>query len=664
MKNRAKKRHEIEVFNMNHNKIMKIFALVWLVCFLFFQPVYAEEWADVNNTSIEAVNSAGIREVNRESENEVLAEGINMKQPRECQEEEGRESESGFPEQNGEESDIVLYTGSQYLISVVLDQPQNTLVLEEDKLVLYPNSTKLVDIKANTNNLQAVIDAVADAGGGSVTIPIGTYYFYPASRNFDKEGSILTSEDVNYVDYYVIKCRDHVTVNGTLNADGTLGTVLSPIANLAYPVDMFYHADLIDRVADKYDTSQAKWLENADFNDFTIDYSNTVNYGYYNAKGKGFFIVLLKDCDWNNVTVKYTDGTGFGVDCPINCTIKNCTAVACGKQATSESVGGSGFGIGFGYSNEESMLIENCLSTGNRKFGFFFENQARFEAYYQAATSKGFTVKNCVARGNQYNYGGEMCSNTYYIDCVSDRISSIEENPLNITNKSAYYFGTESTDYHIVQNGTEINKYVANKEYYTDVSGWFVTEGWFEKILTSEIMYGYVGTDGQLTYVFGQEDPVTRGQVALMLYRYCYPGRNIEYVENATPFIDNISSAYYTEAMNWAYEQGIFTGYRNADGSLGKYIKPNSNITREELATVFCRFAEKNGADIVNYDTQAYKNALDANAVSFWAKDTVAWCYSNRIMTGGGVDKLLKPQNQATRCEAAKMILQMFETLK
>lgn len=622
------------------------------------QPVYAVENDFIpEGKYIETTELSG----NQKAESEDESTGtVNV-------DEEEKEDElkaiNNLEAEESEKNDVALHDNSPYAITVMLNDQQAELQLTSKMLELCPDSKETNDIKQNSNNLQAVIDAVSNAGGGTVTLPLGTYYFYPTQKNFNEKNSILTSADINYVNYYVIKCRDNVTVNGSLNEDNTVGTILCPVAHLAYPVDMFYFADIIDKVENKYDETQAKWLVNADFNNFVIDYSNTENYGYYNAKGKGFYIVLLRDCDWNNVTVKYTEGTGFGVDCPVNCTIRNCTAIACGKQATSDSVGGSGFGIGFGYSDEESMLIENCLAEGNRKFGFFFENQARFEKYYQAKSSKGFRVVNCVARGNMYNFGGEMCSNTYYIDCTSEKYST-NSNLLNVSNQCAYYFGTQSTDYHIIKDGVEINKYVANKEYYTDVNGWFVTEGWFDKILESEIMYGYSKANGDLTYIFGQEDAITRGQVAVMLYRYSHPNKvESTNVKNTTPFIDNKSNVFYTEAMNWAYEQGILTGYKNADGTLGKYIKPENNITREELATVFYRFAEKNGADVANYDKQAYMAATDAYAVSFWAKESIAWCYSNRIMTGGALDGRLNPVSAATRGQAAKMILQMLNTL-
>ena len=76
--------------------------------------------------------------------------------------------------------------------------------------------------------------------------------------------------------------------------------------------------------------AQPKYLVNADFKDFTINGEEAECYYlddngeriyHYTTSGKGFMINLFKDCDWENVAVLLTDGTGFGMDCPINCTV-------------------------------------------------------------------------------------------------------------------------------------------------------------------------------------------------------------------------------------------------------------------------------------------------------------------------------------------------------
>lgn len=530
-----------------------------------------------------------------------------------------------------------------------------------ETLSLYKDTQDETLMEMNSKILQRAIDAASNAGGGTVTIPAGNFYFKPFQKNFDNPDSVLKSTDANYIEYHIIKCKDNVTVTGTLNEDGSLGTTLFPVGSMSVPIDMFYFVDIFE----KGDKSNPNYLVNNHFRNFCINGENTYNHGYYNARGKGFYFCLFKDCSWDNVTVMNTDGTGFGVDCPINSKITNCTAIGCGKQASIYSVGASGFGIGFGYSADESMSIENCTSIGNRKFGVFFEHQGRFTNDFQATEAQGFTVKNCVARGNRYDFGGEMCRNLTYIDCLSEAAYETDPNPLGSVNERAYYFGTKSSDYHIFEAGKEVKVWSANKKYYTDVYGWFVEEGWFDTVLDLGIMYGYTDSDGQPTCVFGQDDTITRAQVAVTLFRYSHPDNAWNNTAtNTTPFYDCPSGQFYTEAMNWAYEAAIFKGDTNADGSMTGRVRPNDGISRQELALVLYRFAGANGANVTEFDHTLYLQATGADQVGEWAADAVAWCYVNKILTGGSTPGSgLMPRDVTTRGHAGKMIPQTLATL-
>ena len=245
----------------------------------------------------------------------------------------------------------------------------------------------------NSRNLQALIDSLSEKGG-VIYIPSGEYSF--AANGSQTIGS------------HCIKMRSGVSIIG----DGE-STVLKPVGMSQYGLDMFYFNDYLD-------TGEASYLENCRFEGFVIDASGT-SCEVYTSAGKGFMFNLFKNCHWNNVTVKYTDATGFGIDCPIDSSIKNCVAIGCGKAATDESSGASGFGIGYGYSNDESIIISNCSSMGNKKFGFFFEHQGRFnEKMYSATPKDGFIVKNCLASDNLYNFGGICSKEVDYLSCTSD----------------------------------------------------------------------------------------------------------------------------------------------------------------------------------------------------------------------------------------------------
>ncbi len=246
--------------------------------------------------------------------------------------------------------------------------------------------------KENSQILQELIDTLSEKGG-TVYIPAGEYEF--AENGTQRIGT------------HCIKMKSNVHIIG----DGA-ETVLKPVGDSYAGLDMFYFNDYLD-------FGEAVYLENCRFEDFVIDASQT-SCRVYTSAGKGFMFNLFRDCHWKNVTVKNTDATGFGVDCPINSSMTDCTAVGCGKGATVESTGASGFGIGFGYSEQESIRIVGCTSRENRKFGFFFEHQGIFrDDLYEVSQVSELLVRDCVSQGNLCNYGGIMSRNTVYEDCLS-----------------------------------------------------------------------------------------------------------------------------------------------------------------------------------------------------------------------------------------------------
>ena len=249
------------------------------------------------------------------------------------------------------------------------------------------------DGSQNSKALQSLIDELS-AEGGIIYIPSGEYEF--------------AANGTQTIGDHCIKMRSNVSIVG----DGS-STVLKPQGESFYGLDMFYFNEYLD-------TGNAVYLKNCRFEHFMIDAINT-SCTYYTSAGKGFMFNLFENCHWKNVTVKNTDATGFGVDCPINSTISDCVAFFCGKAATEESTGASGFGIGFGYSENESLTITNCQANGNKKFGFFFEHQGRFnEKKYSAAPTKLFEVTNCQAEGNLFGFGTICSINTVYENCQAE----------------------------------------------------------------------------------------------------------------------------------------------------------------------------------------------------------------------------------------------------
>ena len=246
---------------------------------------------------------------------------------------------------------------------------------------------------ANTQALQSLIDTAASAGGGTIFISPGEYEF-----------AISNTEAF---DEHCIKLRSNVSIIGAGNT-----TILLPTGSNTDGFDMFYFNDLKDGTG-------ANYLGNCVFRDFVVDGKNQ-RCTNYTTRGKAFMVNLFKNCHWERVTVRNTDATGFGMDCPINCSITDCVAESCGKAATTSNEGASGFGIGFGYSNDETITISGCVAILNKKFGIFFEHQKRFNGtIYMASRNRGMFVDNCTAMENYYNFGALYGNRVMFRDCNS-----------------------------------------------------------------------------------------------------------------------------------------------------------------------------------------------------------------------------------------------------
>ncbi len=438
---------------------------------------------------------------------------------------------------------------------------------------LVADSQDAAVMKANTTELQSCVDRANANGGGTVYLPAGNFYFSYQRLN-DRE-----------YNEFVCMPKDNVTVIG----EGR-DTVLYPVGRTQRGLDMFYFNEYADS-----DFTNPQYLINADFRDFDIDGINAVTASYTSA-GKGFMINLFRDCDYDNIVVRNTDGTGFGIDCPINCTITNCEAYNCGKAATTNSVGASGFGIGTGYSEDESMIIDNCYAEGNMKFGFFFEHQGRFNSIekpnkYLASKAEGYIVSNCTAKNNFIDFGGELAHDVTYKSCTvpADTTSS---SPISFRNHSVRCY-VEDMD--VKARFTDVAD--PSLEYY-DAVYWAVNAGI---------------TNGNTPTTFGTSSPCTIAHAITFLFRLAgYPNDLVlTGVKEATFYEDSLkwairmgmvtestdvtqncttndlckfmwiyvgqpyASGSYVQHVNWAIKEGIVPGY------------PWGNVTRVDLATMF-----------------------------------------------------------------------------
>ena len=180
---------------------------------------------------------------------------------------------------------------------------------------------------------------------------------------------------------------------------------------------------------------------------------------------------------------------------------------------------------------------------------------------------------------------------------------------------------------------------------------WYAT--WVSQAAQRGLMTGLKDDAGNYTGYFDPESPVTRAQVATVLWRIagspsCSGG-----------VLWDVRGHWAQEAVAWCVSKGVVTGY--TDGPNAGCFLPDNQVTREELATMVYRFAKWAGVKVSNPPKGSFNAASDTGAVSSWARDAMVWCSASGVLTGfaGGDRPLLLPQGTATRAQAAKIFTQM-----
>ena len=158
------------------------------------------------------------------------------------------------------------------------------------------------------------------------------------------------------------------------------------------------------------------------------------------------------------------------------------------------------------------------------------------------------------------------------------------------------------------------------------------------------IQYAY--DNGLMTGVsdteFAPEATTTRAMIVSILAR-------LEGVTTAQAagFAD-VDDEWYATAVNWAANVGVVNGYED------NTFRPNTAITREQLAAILMNYAAYKGEDVSNRaDLTSY-----TDQPSTWAQEAMQWAVAEGLISGVTNDQL-QPQGNATRAQVAA-ILQRF----
>lgn len=153
---------------------------------------------------------------------------------------------------------------------------------------------------------------------------------------------------------------------------------------------------------------------------------------------------------------------------------------------------------------------------------------------------------------------------------------------------------------------------------------------------------------GLTATTFGPDLSTTRGMIVTILWRM----ENEPAAKHGCPFADVRRGSYYEQAIAWASENGIVTGF---DAST---FAPDWAITREQLAAILFRFAAYRGMDAVTL-RENLSSFQDQAAISVYAVSALNWAVGEGLMQGTG-DKL-EPTGSATRAQVAAMLRRFMQ---
>ncbi|MGB5823028.1 MAG: S-layer homology domain-containing protein [Proteocatella sp.] len=179
---------------------------------------------------------------------------------------------------------------------------------------------------------------------------------------------------------------------------------------------------------------------------------------------------------------------------------------------------------------------------------------------------------------------------------------------------------------------------------FTDVN----TNDWFYDALSyvnsADMMSGTSAT------TFEPNIGTTRGMIVTIIHRLAGSPKSLK----ASSFEDVEKGKWYSEAIDWASDNGIVHGYD------AKTFGPNDNITREQMVSILYNYANYMKYDM-NY-TENLSNFEDSNDISMYANTSMNWAVAKGIMSGTTTTKLT-PKGKATRGQVAAILMKFIENI-
>lgn len=194
-------------------------------------------------------------------------------------------------------------------------------------------------------------------------------------------------------------------------------------------------------------------------------------------------------------------------------------------------------------------------------------------------------------------------------------------------------------------SNNEGNFFVIDDTCFNDVKA----ADWYATAASTAAKLGYfTGVEGGL---FVPAKSLTRAEAVQLLF--AMSGEQIDwsnvakYKQVAAEFGDVDVDAWYGVQLGWAKEAGLVSGDDQGN------FNPSQEINREQFAVMLANYASKFGT-YKAADGKVLADYADADSISSWAEDAVAWAVENKVM---GANDTLTPQATISRAETATMVV-------
>lgn len=240
-----------------------------------------------------------------------------------------------------------------------------------------------------------------------------------------------------------------------------------------------------------------------------------------------------------------------------------------------------------------------------------------------------------------YHLGMRMASSDQLLEwSVSDGVGTVDPNG-RFTATSESGAGTLTVSYKNTSKSVSVTVGMDFKD---------VKDGdWFFDAVRYCFDHGLMA--GSTATRFDPNGKLTRAMFAAVLYRL----EGSPEVSYSEVFSDVPRSAWYTDAVIWANQNGVVSGYNN--GKFGG----DGTLTREQLASMLYRYAKYKGLSVDG--SASLSGYSDAEQVADWAEQAMRWAVQADILgSTSSTKRVLSPAGTATRAQCAS-ILMRFSSL-